>query len=179
MLFVNGNAVLSPTQQVATRRLGAGRKRPVMFVTLGDRHWKPTPEGLGADEQCYPIARALAAAGYRHLCFIDTQGVADATLRQRDGDLAGGTVRWQRFSGFCASGLGYFFANWMRLDYLRRTAMTDPAFNRHLTYCGVQPGAGAGGYTARDLSRHRLRGTRVFSSRRHDWFARRTRPPSS
>jgi len=117
--------------------LGAGRKRPVMFVTLGERHWKPTPEGLGADEQCYPIARALAAAGCRDLCFIDTQGVGDASLRQRDGDLAGGTVRWLRFSGFCASGLGYFFANWMRLNHLRRTAMTDPEFNRHLTYCGV------------------------------------------
>lgn len=109
----------------------------ILFVTLGDRHWKQVRGGDGMDEQCYPIALALANSGYHDLRFIDAQGVDDVRLGQRNGKLGGARVQWKRFGGFSGVMVGYFLSNWLRLDCLRRKTMNDYEFNQSLTYRGV------------------------------------------
>ncbi len=114
-----------------------GATRPIMFVTLGDRHWGSCDGGYGADEQCYPIAKELLNKGYKHLLFIDAQNVSEQKLKERKGSIEGADLNWEGFSGYCNYEIGYFFRNWWRLKRQYYRAVRDKAFRGQLSYCGV------------------------------------------
>lgn len=121
----------------STSTLSSREQRPVVFMTQGARHWVSSKDGGVRDEQCYPVARALARAGFTDMQFVDTEGVDINNLRKRNGQLEGSAVSWQSYDSYCPNSLGYFFTNWRRLNRLRCKAMQDPIFNKHMTHGGV------------------------------------------